>query len=146
MTPNGHTVWRPSRAPGLTRFATGPFAVLIPAVLGVVLIAVVDPNEPGHYPTCPFYSVTGLYCPGCGSMRAVHAMAHGRWTEALGLNPLAVAAAAWLVAVWAMWVTRSVTGRQRTGLAPPWVLWCLLAVVVAFGVLRNLAPFAFLAP
>jgi hypothetical protein len=76
----------------------------------------------------------------------VHALAHGRLHEALGLNPLTVVTSVWLAAVWTMWVTRSMTGRQRSGLAPPWVLWSVLGAVIAFGVLRNLPGFAFLAP
>ena len=37
----------------------------------------VDPNQPGHYPTDPFLAITGLYCPGCGTLRALHALARG---------------------------------------------------------------------
>jgi hypothetical protein len=146
VTVDSHRAWRPVRAPGAMRVLTGPCGVLALAAPVVALVALVDPNEPGHYPTCPFLLFTGLFCPGCGALRAVHALAHGRVDEALGLNPLVVVASLWLVVEWAGWVTRRLTGRPRTTMAPAWVLWCVLATIVAFGVLRNLPGFAFLAP
>ena len=45
--------------------------------LGVALVAAVDPHTSGRYPTCPFHAVTGLWCPGCGGLRAVHDLTHG---------------------------------------------------------------------
>ena len=106
----------------------------------------VDPNEAGHYPTCPFLSLTGLACPGCGSLRAVHALAHGDVGAALGLNLLTVLAIVPLVVIWARWLVRSRSGVPRSTVAPAPVLWGLLVVVVAFGVLRNLPAFGWLAP
>jgi len=47
---------------------------------------------PSHL--CLFHSLTGLDCPLCGMTRAVLAMAHGRWHEAIrynALSPLGVA-------------------------------------------------------
>lgn len=31
-----------------------------------------DPAVAGFFPACPFHSLTGLQCPGCGSQRAIH--------------------------------------------------------------------------
>lgn len=109
-------------------------------------VGVVDPNEPGHYPTCPFLFLTGYYCPGCGSMRAVHALAHGDLGSALDSNPLTVLFLPYLLWAWGSWLYRSVTGRQKGDLAPPWVVWALLVLVIAFWGLRNLPGFAWLAP
>lgn len=117
------------------------------AAAAVTLVATVDPNEAGHYPTCPFLAVTGLFCPGCGSMRAVHALAYGDVAAAVLLNPFAVAAAAYLLA-W--WVTRLVrlTGRSAPSLSTsrPGFVWVLMGLLVVFGVLRNLPGLDWLAP
>ncbi|GAA3147131.1 DUF2752 domain-containing protein [Nonomuraea salmonea] len=67
-----------------------PLGVAAVTCSAFVVAAVVDPNEPGHYPTCPFLWVTGLYCPGCGTLRTMHALAHLDPVAALGLNPLLV--------------------------------------------------------
>ncbi|MFD0477703.1 DUF2752 domain-containing protein [Nonomuraea thailandensis] len=73
-----------------TRRVKGLLAPLgVAAAAGAVfaVVGVIDPNEPGHYPTCPFLWATGLYCPGCGTLRTVHALAHLDPVAALGLNP-----------------------------------------------------------
>lgn len=124
--------------------APGGTALLAATVVGYV--GAVDPNQAGHYPTCPFLFVTGLYCPGCGSLRAVHALAHGDVPEALSRNPLTVLSVPLLVALWVLWTRRRLTGRRRSWAAPGWAIWGLLAVVIAFWILRNLPGFAFLAP
>ena len=112
----------------------------------VLAVALVDPNEPGHYPTCPFLALTGLYCPGCGSLRAVHALTNGDVTLAVGLNVLTVLAVVALPVIWARWARRSWTGAPRTTVAPAASIWSLLVVVLLFGVLRNLQAGAALAP
>ena len=123
-----------------------PLGVAALAAAAVTTVAVVDPNEAGHYPTCPFLAVTGEFCPGCGALRAVHALAHGDVGTALGLNVLVVAAVVPLVVTWALWVRRLWTGAPRARVAPAPVLWSLLVVVLAFGVLRNVPAFDWLAP
>lgn len=125
---------------------SGPLATAALAGVAVGVVALVDPNEPGHYPTCPFLALTGLYCPGCGSLRAVHALTNGDVTTAVGLNVLTVLAVVALSVVWARWVRRSWTGSPRTAVAPAAWIWSMLVVVVVFAVLRNVPIGAALAP
>jgi hypothetical protein len=134
----------PTRSPGW-RGALAPAAMLVPAAAALGFVARVDPNAPGHYPTCPFLWLTGEYCPGCGSLRAVHALTHGDLGTAMSRNPLTVLGTVALVVLWIAWLQRRVTGRPRRA-APAWVLWALLAVVLAFWLLRNLPGFEWLAP
>lgn len=106
-------------------------------------LRVVSPYEAGNYPTCPTLAVTGLYCPGCGSLRALHELAHLDLVGVLDMNPLVLVAVPILVAGWFSWARRVHTGARRRWLAPPWALRLLLVVVVLHGVLRNvplLAP------
>lgn len=37
-----------------------------------MIYLIYDPAMAGFFPACPFHSLTGLQCPGCGSQRAVH--------------------------------------------------------------------------
>ena len=105
---------------------------------GATLFAV-DPNEPGHYPTCPFLATTGLYCPGCGALRGIHDLLHGDVAGALARNPMTVIAVPYLVLAWFIWVLRTAgQPAPRSTSLPPWTIWLLLGVVIAFGVLRNL--------
>ena len=123
-----------------------PLATLAVAVAGTTYVGLVDPNEAGHYPSCPFLSLTGLYCPGCGSLRAVHALAQGDVLTALDRNVLTVAGAVLLAAIWVGRLTRAWRGVPRARAAAPWMIWTLLALVLAFTVARNLPAGALLAP
>ncbi|MEV0619933.1 DUF2752 domain-containing protein [Nonomuraea sp. NPDC050404] len=121
----------------------------VAAATGVVfaVVGTIDPNEPGHYPTCPFLWATGLYCPGCGTMRTIHALAHLDPVAALGLNPLAVVMVPFLLFWWGRWVVRAWQGRSRmTKLAHPAWLWAFIAIILVYWVVRNLPFGAFLAP
>lgn len=64
--------------------------IAIAAALFAALAAIyyfVDPATAIWVPQCPFRLLTGLDCPACGSQRALHAVLHGAWAEALGYNP-----------------------------------------------------------
>ena len=92
-------------------------------------------------------ALSGLYCPGCGSTRALHALLHGDLVQALAMNPLLVLAAPVLAAMAlnaAGWAPRGSAPLWRALARPkPW-LWLLLGYALA----RNLPwlPFAWLAP
>ncbi|HZE34001.1 MAG TPA: DUF2752 domain-containing protein [Actinoallomurus sp.] len=122
------------------------------AVLGVVAgaagyVALVDPNHAGHYPTCPFYAVTGYYCPGCGSLRMIHALAHGHVAEAFGRNPLAFVTLPILGYLWARWTVAARRGRPlQAKILQPWAIIVFAVVIVVFWVLRNLPAGHALAP
>ncbi len=124
----------------------GPLATAASAAAGVAYLGAVDPNQPGHYPTCPFLWLTGLYCPGCGALRTVHALAHGDLRAAFGLNVLAVAGFVLLGVIWLRWTIREWRGVPRTTVAPAWSVRLMAGVTVAFWVLRNLPVGAALAP
>lgn len=126
--------------------SAAPAALAGAAAAAFALLAVVDPNEPGHYPTCPFLAVTGLFCPGCGSLRALHALTRGDLGTAVSLNVLAVAALPLLAVIWAGWTARTWSGRPRVSVAAPWILWALLGLVLGYAVVRNLPFGAALAP
>jgi hypothetical protein len=92
-----------------SRRLVAPLAVGALTLCATAYVGLVDPNEPGHYPLCPTKALTGLDCPGCGGLRATHALVTGDVVGALDHNafvvlvliPLAVVAwIAWLVRCW----------------------------------------------
>src|ERR1043165_6822442 len=63
------------------------------ALLAALVLACLYWRNPAYsriFPPCPFYWLTGLYCPGCGSLRALHFLFHGQLCAALGMNPLLI--------------------------------------------------------
>lgn len=121
------------------------------ALAGAVTLFAFEPAAAGVFPPCPFHKVTGLFCPGCGSTRAAHHLLHGRLATAFGFNPLVVISvpfvAVALVREARRWVRADAPAPRRSPL-PHWWVWALLAVVLAFVVLRNLPwkPVRWMAP
>ncbi|MEU1088523.1 DUF2752 domain-containing protein [Streptomyces sp. NPDC005576] len=136
---------RPRPAPGARRFAA-PAGALAAVAGAFGYVATVDPGEPGHYPVCPLFRLTGLLCPGCGGLRSAHAFAHGDFLAALGDNALAVTGYVLFAALWSLWLVRTARREPlRLGVPPLWG-WGIGAVLVAFTVVRNLPIGAALAP
>lgn len=136
-----------TRVPGRITALAGPVAVGLGAVGAVAFLGLRSPHVPGLYPVCPSLALTGLYCPGCGSLRALHDLWHLDLAGAWSMNPLAVLVLPFVVGSWLAWVRRAATGRPRRWISPPWVPNAVLVVVLAYWVLRNVPALApFLAP
>ena len=107
-----------------------------------------DPGA-GQFPACPVHQMTGLYCTGCGSQRALHELLHADIPGSLGRNLLflpAVVVMGWhAVSRWGLLqMGRSWKSPLDHPRSPVIILW----VVVLYTVMRNLpwAPLEFLAP
>ena len=113
-------------------------------VVILVVLALTDPAS-GTLPRCPVHQLTGLWCPGCGSQRALHALLHGHVGAAIGLNVLMMCALPLLAYAYVAWVTRAFAATGSTRGLPPLavpaaVVRALPTVVLAFAVVRNV-PF-----
>ena len=112
------------------------------------LLHVRDPHGSGSYGFCPFLSLTGLPCPGCGGLRAVNDLTRGDVVAALSSNALAVLVVAATVVLWCVWAVRRASGdttARMVSLSTTSGLAVLLAFGV-FGVLRVTPWGAWLAP
>lgn len=108
---------------------------------GAAVLFLFDPSRNGFYPLCMFHRLTGWNCPGCGGLRATHQLLHGHIGEALRFNALVVLAVPVLLTLGLRWLWVRVRGRRvpPKPLATFWI-WLLLAVMLGFGLVRNL-PF-----
>lgn len=124
--------------------------ILLFAIVGVaVLFYVLDPGKHELFPKCGFHSLTGAYCPGCGSQRALHSLMHLDFAGVISYNFLFLPAALLifyhyshlLLNGWFNWRLPNLLYLKYT----PWVI---LFVVILFWILRNLPwyPFTVLAP
>lgn len=120
-----------------------PQAVVLGGIVaGSLLVAFRDPNESGHYPSCPFLLLTGYYCPGCGMMRLFHALTHGDVGTAFGLNPLLFVLLPVFGYLYARWTFLGARGTpMRTVLFKPVVAYSFVGLLVVYWIVRNL-PFA----
>jgi hypothetical protein len=124
--------------------------VLFGAIIAVgAVFFFFNPATTAFYPKCLFHEMTGLYCPGCGSTRALYCLMHGEFREALRNNALVVLA---LPLLGGILLARALRRRPTVtvaaqGFRPIWIV-ILLVVIVVFGVLRNVPrqPYSWLAP
>jgi hypothetical protein len=126
------------------------YIIFTVAVIGSLLYFYFDPSFHEFFPSCPFHTFTGLYCPGCGSQRAFHALLNGDITLALGYNMLFVLFLPFMLysaGVTVNNIFRKQKIRQQIFRSQSFT-FATLAVVLLFWILRNiqLAPFAWLAP
>jgi hypothetical protein len=133
----------------LPRYAWTILAALLAfGVAAVAMVYFVDPAHSSLYPRCALLALTGLYCPGCGGLRATHALLHGDLQKAIALNPLVAVLppiALMIAAAWA--IDRNPRRVMRFFTSLRWYV-TLPVFVLLFGLLRNLPvyPFTLLAP
>jgi len=114
-----------------------------------IVLRVFDPAASGIFPPCPFHYLTGLYCPGCGSLRAIHHLLHGNLQAAWAMNPLAVLLLPFVGYGLAAEAFVQMRGQRLSRwILPGFWIRVLGAIIVGFGVVRNLplSPFNLLAP
>ena len=124
-------------------------AVVALAAGGLSVVYLLDPGSSELYPPCPFLALTGFYCPGCGTLRALHQLTIGHPVAALDLNPLMVLLLPFVAYFLASHAMLAVTGWPlRRVFVRPELIWALLGVVLVYWLLRNVPayPFTLLAP
>jgi len=126
-----------------------PFIVLL--CLGMIALYFFwDPSQIAIFPKCPFYSLTGLYCPGCGSQRAVHDLIHGNLLDGFRHNYLILLLIAVLAYQAYIFVSQYIlkTPVKNNILHKSKVTNVILFTVILFWIFRNLPwfPFVELAP
>lgn len=126
------------------------WSIILTSVLliGTIRFVHVDAFKVFYFP-CSFHKYTGLYCPGCGSSRAMNAMLHLDILKALSHNIMVViflpviiywAIAESLEVYWNKKLPRPHLSKQ--------LIMSIFWTFIAFWILRNLpiAPFTCLAP
>lgn len=131
------------RAAGWRRWG-GWVAGLAVAAAAAAVLHLHRPQGQFFFPRCTFHAATGLWCPGCGGLRALHELLNGEFRAAARSNALLVVGVPVAAAVW--WGVRRWAGT-RAGVSSR-LVWIGFLAVAAFSVLRNLPglPFEWLAP
>ncbi len=109
----------------------------------------INPNEVDFMLKCPLYKTTGIYCPGCGSQRAIHHLLHFDFIKAAQNNILLLIGL--LSAVYhygIQFINRYFIKNFKSIFNNTKNLLIILIIVILFWVLRNVPyyPFTLLAP
>ncbi|WP_461303282.1 DUF2752 domain-containing protein [Aureisphaera sp.] len=108
-----------------------------------------DPTEVDIFPKCPMHSTTGIYCPGCGSQRALHSLLHLDFKSVVTYNFLFIPALGLFI------YNLGIKGYNRFyNKSIPNIIYSskftkiVLLIIISFWVLRNIPvyPFNILAP
>ena len=97
-----------------------------------------DPSDSILFPKCPFLTLTGYKCPGCGSQRAVHSLLHGDIAAAWHYNMMLLLFIPLIVALIVAEFTRTVYPRFYTRINSIPVIIGSFIVLMLWWVLRNL--------
>lgn len=135
------------RSGSSARWARVLWPALTIAGLGATTLALAlrDPHAKGSWGMCPSAAL-GIDCPGCGGLRAVNDLTHGRFLDAASSNVLLVAMMPVAIYFLGRWLVDAWVGRSRSSspLTMPLVVLGLITLAV-FTVLRNLPQFGWLA-
>ena len=123
--------------------------LLVLIIVLAVLFYFLNPNEHQIFPRCAFNALTGYYCPGCGSQRAIHSLLHFNIAKVISNNLLFLPA---VLLVAYHYVRTPINKIFKWNL--PNILyfkntpWIIFGVIMLFWILRNLPwyPFSALTP
>ena len=107
----------------------------------LVLYAYFDPAQADFFPACPFHSLTGFLCPGCGSQRALHHLLNLQVSTAYSYNPLLIISLPYILT--------ATVGDHIPNLSPALLKWrkiffgrnaiiIVLLIIISFWIFRNL--------
>jgi hypothetical protein len=112
--------------------------------IGSIYLFIFEPGKSGLFLVCPFYAVTGLACPGCGTTRGLHHLLHGDVITAFRFNPLMMVILPILLYALlrhtnAVMRDQPLRGNQLNAK----YIWLLFFVVVGFWIVRNTSFYPF---
>ncbi len=145
MGSTGEALTISDKSPAKSRQAMRRHNKALLVLLGLILVGGVVlylyRPESLPIPRCPFLQLTGQQCPGCGSLRGIHALLHGDFLQALRLNVMLIPGLLYFALLVLLELLRPyhVTAEQLYGrLAGRTACWIAFALIVSWGVIRNL--------
>ena len=112
-------------------------AVAVIVMAGIAIYSTFDPSTVRFFPRCTFLTLTGLKCPGCGTQRAIHALLHGNFLEAVRFNAMMVASVPLLALYGYAEIVRKSKPRLYNKVNSTPIILTIFVLVVLWWILRN---------
>lgn len=111
------------------------------AFAGTLFIILVPLDSYYHiYPHCPWHSITGTHCPGCGTLRGISAVLQGDLLGLLKNNPLAMLLSPLLLYAGFNLVSESLFGYRIPRVYLPKWQFFLTGLIICYWIARNFWP------
>ena len=112
-------------------------AVAVIVIAGIAIYSTFDPSTVRFFPRCTFLTLTGLKCLGCGTQRAIHALLHGNFLEAVRFNAMMVASVPLLALYGYAEIVRKSKPRFYNKVNSTPIILTIFVLVVLWWILRN---------
>ena len=113
-------------------------------VFGLLVLYLVTGNYFDIYIPCPIKELTGLYCPGCGITRMFKSLLELDFYAAFRYNPLLFIMLPFALVLYFDYVVRKDKSFYKK--IPEAIWYIIIALLIVYGILRNIPYFSFLAP
>jgi hypothetical protein len=104
----------------------------------LLLLGLFNPEQ-YHFPRCPFLSLTGFQCPGCGSQRAMHYLLHGHIVQAARMNLLFIPG---IIYAGTGFLLSAMEPKGWTEIQKKWygqrAAWVAFFIIILFWIGRNI--------
>ncbi|TMV48208.1 DUF2752 domain-containing protein [Paenibacillus mesophilus] len=88
---------------------------------------------------CIFHELTGFYCPGCGITRTALSLLNLDFYQAFRYNP-------WMICLLPLYIAYTMANKKQMRRTSAVMMAVMLTSTLAFGLLRNIPAFDWLAP
>ena len=111
---------------------------------GATYLFIFEPGKSGFFLLCPFRTLTGFTCPGCGSTRGLHRLLHGDLVGAFEFNPLLILSLPFLLYALMRYTNAAIREKPLKGnqLNAKYI-WLLFGVLMFFWIYRNTPYYPF---
>jgi hypothetical protein len=115
--------------------------VLIVVSILIILYKTYNPSDNIYFPKCPFRTLTGLKCPGCGSQRAVHSLLNFDIFNAITENVILVLSIPYILTGIVFDYFKKTNDnilKWRNRVFGQKAIFVILSIIIVFWILRNL--------
>ena len=113
-------------------------------IIGIILLIVylILGKKFGFYLSCPIHKFFGVYCPGCGITRMLHAIITLDFYKAFRYNPLLFILFPFFVFLFIDKIVKERKNERALYKKIPEIVWVILIIIlIIYAILRNIYPF-----
>lgn len=110
--------------------------------IAILIIGIIyyffNPSSNALFPKCPFLTLTGFTCPGCGSQRAIHSLLHLNVADAIKCNLLLVLSLPIITVLFYAELKRKSNPAFYIKVHQTKYIWLYFSLVIIWWIVRNI--------